>query len=163
MLNILNEGFTRKYLKEDIYKVIEKEVKRELKRKGYNVDAEGADNYIKAAAEYIEMSREYGEDLTADEWLSETEINYPEDLAFMKGLKEQLPEGIATLKDFLNNIETAKTEDEMQMLLKRFDTIPANYKVSRADRKAFMQAWFKKMKDIRPLINRTSPANKNGI
>lgn len=85
-VNILNEGFSRKYMKEDLYDSLKNEIRRKLKAAGYNVDVEGAEDVIEAAAEYIEMSRDYlpNEDYSVEEWIRGTEENYPEELAFMK-------------------------------------------------------------------------------
>lgn len=84
-IHILNEGFMRKYMKEDLFDSLKREIKRTLNRYGYNTEVEGADEYITAAAEYIEMSRDYSSgDYSVEDWLKDTELNYPEDLAFMK-------------------------------------------------------------------------------
>lgn len=89
-IHILNEGFMRKYMKEDLFDSLKREIKRTLKKHGYNVEVEGADNVIEAAAEYIEMTRDFepDEDYSVEDWLKGTELNYPEDLAFMKKLEE---------------------------------------------------------------------------
>lgn len=86
MFNMLNEGFNKKFLYESQLEPIEKEIKRVLKNAGYNVDSDGADNYIESAAEYIDYSRTVGGDTnySVKQWLADTEMNYPEDLSFMK-------------------------------------------------------------------------------
>lgn len=83
-IKTLNEGFMRKYMKEDINKALEKDVRNVLKRNGYDVTVEGADAYITAAAEFIDLGRSFGDTDSVEEWLKNTELNYPEDLAFMK-------------------------------------------------------------------------------
>lgn len=84
-IRIINEGFMKKYMKEDLFDGLKREIKRTLDRYGYNTEVEGADEYITAAAEYIEMSRDYSSgDYSVEDWLKDTELNYPEDLAFMK-------------------------------------------------------------------------------
>jgi len=63
--------------------------------------------------------------------------------------KESLNESVSSFKDFLTSIEEATTEDEMLNILERFDTIPANYIISREQYRTFMKAWGDKIKQIR--------------
>ena len=85
MYNILNEGFKRKYMKEDLFDSLKREIKRKLKARGYNVEVEGAEDVFSGAAEYIEQVRDYDpdSDYSVDQWIRDTEFNYPQDLAFM--------------------------------------------------------------------------------
>lgn len=88
-IKLINEGFLKKYMKEDLQAVLEKEVRKVLNQYGYDTSVEGADNFISAAAEYIDMSRDYQEgNYSVEEWLHDTELNYPEELEFMK-IKEE--------------------------------------------------------------------------
>ena len=83
-VKLINEGFMRRYMKEDLQAALEKDVKNVLKSHGYNVEVEGADSAISAFAEYIDMSRNFGDNMSVEDWLKSTEQNYPEELEFMK-------------------------------------------------------------------------------
>lgn len=124
MFNMLNEGFNKKFLYESQLEPIEKEIKKALKNAGYNVDSEDADNYIESAAEYIDYSRTIGGDTnySVKQWLADTEMNYPEDLSFMK---ESLTEADEVEEDdidsddvdnaFIDDISFDDVDDEQSL------------------------------------------------
>lgn len=57
---------------------IEEELTRKFEAEGYDVSAEAVINTIQAAAEYLEMYKDEGEDYSVDEWWEDTKMNYPE-------------------------------------------------------------------------------------
>lgn len=68
---------------------------------GYDVDSEDVQNYAWAAADYICMTRDYGEDYSIEQWWEDTSDNYPEDLEELPML-EKLEEDIDASEDILD-------------------------------------------------------------
>lgn len=120
---IINEGFMRKYMKEDLFDSLKREIKRKLKNAGYDVEAEGADNLIEAAAEYIEMTRDFesDKDYSVDTWIKETELNYPEELEFMKSMNESTELNLGPLS-FKSDLGT-KVIDNADKISKTVSTL----------------------------------------
>lgn len=120
---IINEGFTKKYMKEDYLDTLEKDIKRVLKQYGYNTSVDGADNYISAAAEYIEMARDFepDEDYSVEDWLHDTELNYPEELEFMKSMNESTELNLGPLS-FKSDLGT-KVIDNADKISKTVSTL----------------------------------------
>jgi len=56
----------------------------EFKKRGYDVEDVEVKNVIKAAADYIKMTREEQSDYTVKEWFEDTLSNYPEELKDLK-------------------------------------------------------------------------------
>lgn len=101
-----------------------------------------------SADEMIEYVSEY-EDIDALEDRFRTDVIGAIEDYFEDNLNESLNESVISFKDFLTGIEEATTEDEMLNILERFDTIPANYKISKEQYRTFMKAWRDKIKQIR--------------
>lgn len=75
---------------------------------GYDVDSEDVQNYAWAAADYICMTRDYGEEYSVEQWFEDTSDNYPEDLEelpMMEGLSTFSKEDIESIKEVLEDAE----------------------------------------------------------
>lgn len=80
---------------------VKDEVLEILYDNGYDVDSEDVQNYAWDAADYICMTRDYGEEYSVDQWWEDTSDNYPEDLEELPML-EKLEEDIDASEDILD-------------------------------------------------------------
>lgn len=80
---------------------VKDEVLEILYDNGYDIDSEDVQNYAWDAADYICMTRDYGEEYSVDQWWEDTSDNYPEDLEELPML-EKLEEDIDASEDILD-------------------------------------------------------------
>lgn len=82
-----NMSSHRKYLSEDTNSLYQ-ELLSFLKYKGFDTSNNDVKQYASAAAEYISLSRDYGDWYSIEDWYKDTKQNYPEELADLKKLYE---------------------------------------------------------------------------
>lgn len=80
---------------------VKDEVLEILYDNGYDVDSEDVQDYAWDAADYICMTRNYGEEYSVEQWWEDTSDNYPEDLEELPML-EKLEEDIDASEDILD-------------------------------------------------------------
>lgn len=93
---------------DDSLGVIYDEVLKLFDELDYDTEHADVKNYASSVAEYIEMSRSYGEEYSVEQWYQDTKMNYPEDL-------EALPKR-APLTESVENVTVETNTDVIEVL-----------------------------------------------
>lgn len=138
-----NMSSRRKYLSEDNNSLYQ-ELLSFLKYKGFDTSNNDVKQYASAAAEYISLSRDYGDWYSIEDWYKDTKQNYPEELANLKNESyrrqhktKKMNEGwedLDSYRDALCDIMEEASESEIKELAQ--DLI---YWCSEDDIKRFME------------------------
>lgn len=75
-----------------------------LAKHGYDISTEAAQNIASAAAEYICMYYDEGEEYDAETWFNDTKMNYPEELEYLEEIESAcnttgMPAAVTQLDD----------------------------------------------------------------
>ena len=113
ILGLINEGFFKRYMEDDAKDLLEKSIKEQLKKNGYNISSEKASTYIVEAVKSINETRKIHPKYTVEEYIDSH--------------KEELTENEYTSDELFNKFGTTDLDiinagNEEDVKLKRIDT-----------------------------------------